>query len=470
MNKKSKVKQGFRLTLLNGLFLSLSNLVFSQPGTDSGQAKLRFLLEMAEKNYPAIAVKEEEAEAAKNSVLLEENTWLPSLDASYQANYSTYNNITGMSYPGQLMPISGPPSTGNFNDPVPGSGASLLLNWEPLTFGQRSASIEYNQKLYEKRLGAVEDEVLRTKFKVAFLYLDMVAANELMKAYQKNIERNEFNLVQVSTLINSGLRPAVDSLKFRGELSRSNIELFKLQNQLETQKQQLQELLVLENLPDITPDSPFFVDLPNDPFENMDKDSRESPALRIARSGFEAEKARLKQINRSWAPRLEFWGTAYARGSGIRYDGEVNKAEGWSFSRYNYGMGLQLIFPVLDLTNVKLRSTRQEWITRSAESNLRYTKNALIHQENIALNDLNTSRRIAKEAPVEYRANESAYKAIQRRYNEGLIDYTELIQSQYDLLNSEAGLKNAYVDAWKALLNLAVIHGDINIFLNQLGE
>src|SRR3546814_7158155 len=105
------------------------------------------LLEMAAENYPAIAAKQAQAEAAKASISLEKNTLLPSLDAAYQANYSTYNNITGMHYPATLIPISGPPSSENNDDGVPGSAASLMLKWSPVTFGQRSASDRKSTRL-----------------------------------------------------------------------------------------------------------------------------------------------------------------------------------------------------------------------------------------------------------------------------------------------------------------------------------
>jgi outer membrane protein len=376
-----------------------------------------------------------------------------------------------MNYPGQLIPISGAPSTENIYDPVPGSAASLLLRWTPITFGRRSAFVEYNRKLYDKLLAAVDDEVLRTKSRVILLYLEIAATNELIKSYDKNIERNEFNLFQVATLVNSGLRPAVDSLKFMGELSKSSIELYHLRNILESQKQLLFELLVSEDLnDDLYIDSSFFYNLPVVRIAQMEPDSAENPSLKMARMDFEAEQKKLKAISRSWLPRLEFWGTTYARGSGISYDETVNKADGWSFNRYNYGAGLQIVFPLIDLANVKLRSSHQEWITRASESNLRQTQIVLTRQENIARNDLETALQIAAEVPVEYRANETAFSAFQRRYNEGLIDYTELIQAQYDLLNAEVRMKNVYLMAWQALLKLAVVKGDINFFLNQIPD
>ncbi|MGC9354713.1 MAG: efflux RND transporter permease subunit, partial [Mariniphaga sp.] len=188
------------------LFLS-----FLWLGPAYGQSDLIPLLELAEENYPLIAARQAEAEAAQANVAIEKSTLLPSLDAAYQANYSTYNNITGMSYPGQLLPISGPPTAENFNNPVPGSAVSLLLKWAPFTFGQRTASVEYNRKLYEKQLAGLEDEVLRLKFRVAFIYLEIASTKELIEVYRKNIERNEFD--QSGYVINS-----LKNLLFEGGL------------------------------------------------------------------------------------------------------------------------------------------------------------------------------------------------------------------------------------------------------------
>jgi len=60
-----------------------------------------------------------------------------------------------------------------------------LVKWEPVTFVQRNSAIEYNRKLYEKQLAGIEDEVLRLKFRVAFIYLEMAATGELIKVFQK---------------------------------------------------------------------------------------------------------------------------------------------------------------------------------------------------------------------------------------------------------------------------------------------
>lgn len=96
----------------NTLLITCSCLFI--PFIGEAQNDLKALLEIAEKNYPTIAAKKAEAEARLANIRLEKNTLMPSLDAAYQANYATYNNITGMNLPGQLIPISGPPSDDNY--------------------------------------------------------------------------------------------------------------------------------------------------------------------------------------------------------------------------------------------------------------------------------------------------------------------------------------------------------------------
>lgn len=471
MRKERPYTTNSRTETINLLMLIAFLLSFSAA---SGQTDLTPLLKMAEQNYPSIAAEQAQAEASQNQLALEKNTFLPSLDATYEANYATFNNITGMNFPGTTVPISGPPSPENYSDMVPGSGAGLVLRWSPITFGQRSAAIEYYRNVYEQQLAGVEDEILQVKFRVAFLYLDIVGTQELIKAYEKNIERNAFNVKQVSTLVTAGLRPGVDSLKFRGELSKASTELYGLQNLLQTQIQELMELLATEDLQDFAPTSFLFENLPT-PVVSSSSDTIQNPLLTIAQYAVAAQEAQLRQAKRSWLPRIELWGTAYARGSGVRYNGDgtdtgpiLTPAEGWQFSRYNQGIGAQVVFPILGLANINLQNRQQKALLESSQNVLSQTQLNLKKQENIALGDLTTALRVAEEVPTEYEASQRAYRALQTRYTTGLVDYTEIILAQYDLLNAEARLKNAYVNAWKSLLKLAVVNGDMTIFLNQV--
>lgn len=434
----------------------------------SGQSGLVALLDLAGSNYPGIAARMARADALKEQVSLGKNTILPALDVAWQVNYATFNNITGMSYPGLIMPISGPPVAENQYDAVPGSAAALVLKWSPLTFGQRAAMIDHSRHLYEKQMSEVEIETLRVKYLVASLYLDISAVNELTEVYLKNISRTEFNLKQIGALVQAGIRPAVDSLQLKGDLARAKSELYQVENHLSRLKFELQELLA-GGIPDEHDGSDFFyTHLPSLPFDQVSAGQLANPSLMTARQELESQKSLLRQVALSWTPRIDFWGTTNARGSGVGTGGSIDKSAGWSFSRYNYGVGVQVAFPVFELANLRMKTRFQEAMVRSSESQLEQTVLSLDRQENQAYGELSTALKVAGEVPLEYEYNEMAYQAIQHRYSSGLTDYSVFIKAQYDLLHSETKLRIAYMESWKSLLKLAFVKGNMDIFLNQI--
>ncbi|MBI3481564.1 MAG: TolC family protein, partial [Bacteroidetes bacterium] len=151
------------------------------------------LLKRAETNYPLLKAKKFDVQARKDMVSYTKSSALPSLDAAYQLNYATYNNITGMATGQNFVAISGPPSATNNYNGVFGSVGGLLLNWEPFTFGQRKAKIE-SAKAYQIYQEADESqEIFQHQIRTANAYLDVVLTNELVKVYSKNLERAEDN-------------------------------------------------------------------------------------------------------------------------------------------------------------------------------------------------------------------------------------------------------------------------------------
>src|SRR5688572_26993967 len=98
----------------------LSALLISNCALSQGQT-LPELLKQAEANYPLLKAKGFEVQARKDQVAFTKSTALPSLDAAYQLNYATYNNITGMAVGQGFVPISGPPSSDNTYNAVFGS-------------------------------------------------------------------------------------------------------------------------------------------------------------------------------------------------------------------------------------------------------------------------------------------------------------------------------------------------------------
>ena len=448
-------------------YLLLILLVFtyfpSNAQTQNNQS-LQQLLQLAETKYPLLKSKIQSVQAAQKTVDVSKNTKLPSLDAAYQLNYATYNNITGMAYPQFLIPISGPPSSNNTFSGVFGSAASLLLNWQPITFGQREAQIAYSQTGVKYAMADAANELLQHKVKVANAYLDALTYVELIKVYEENIVRANTNLSIAKTLVISGIKPGVDTALFSAELSKAKIDL------LNIKKNAAQAVITLSQLSAITEtisiaDSSYFTKLPAN---IIGSDTSKNPLLSLYNTSIELGKAKRKSIAKTTSPTLGVWATTYARGSGINYNGTVKVLDGLGLQRFNYGAGVQLSIPLLQSLKIKPQLQQQDFLIKADEEKLNELTLQLNKQLQTADTTLVYAIAVAKESPVLVNAATYAYNAMQSRYNSGLTNYADLIQAQYNLLKAATDYKTSYMAVWKTLLYKAAVKGDINLFLNQV--
>jgi outer membrane protein TolC len=137
-------------------------------------------------------------------------------------------------------------------------------------------------------------------------------------------------------------------------------------------------------------------------------------------------------------------------------------------SRFNYGAGLQLVFPIMKYGEVKKQLQQQQLLSKAAQEKIEDSKQALTTQQNIAATTFSSSIAIASQTQQQLKTGQYAFKAMQTRYNTGLASFPDLIQAQYNLLKAELDVKTAYWDAWKGLLLQAAVKGDEHIFLNEI--
>jgi outer membrane protein len=309
------------------------------------QSQLKELLEISTANYPELQAKRLETAAAQSQVRYERSDFLPSLDGSYQMVYSTNNNITGMFFPGQVLPISGPPVLENSFDFVFGSAASLLMNWSPFTFGKRESKIQtakFGQELaqHQEALSILEHQVRFTE-----AYLNYWGATSIARAAEKNRDRFASNLSLSKTLVDNGLRPGVDSAQFRSLLVKSKIDYLQAEKIAESMMARVRELLG-EDQKEIKSDSELNRLVPI----QADEPSGNHPLLLRSRTQTLLATSQKTELNRSLLPDLNLWGTAFARGSAILFEGGFNNpTDGLAFSKYNYGVGFQVAVPSCNL-------------------------------------------------------------------------------------------------------------------------
>src|SRR5258708_1145138 len=201
------------------IFISVTFIALTQAGSAQKHSlSVKEVLNRVPSGQPQLQAYQEQTKAAGYTIDLAKNTFVPNLTAGYQAGYATYNNITGMSYSGLMMPITGPPSANNTYDPVPGTALSALLQWTPFTFGQRQADIKKATSQFNLARTPYDNALLRQQYAGIATYLDLVYLQKLQGSQQPNIHRTLVDLQQSPVLTQERLPPPLHTLPLHSQL------------------------------------------------------------------------------------------------------------------------------------------------------------------------------------------------------------------------------------------------------------
>jgi len=447
------------------LLLSFCQLCYTQILPDT-LVHLSDVLQMADQRYPLLKSKRLEVQASQKNTEVVKYSRVPTIDANYQANISTANNLTGQYYPYGILSMTGPPSLSNIYTPATGSAASLLLNWQAITFGMRDAQINSSVALTSAKTAGLKQDIFDQNIILTSIYLDLLLAYDVVQVSEHNLERVKENLRQSVELTNSGIKPGVDSALFLSEVSKAKIELLNARKVLETEQWTLAQFLLIHSLP-VPADTSFLHHLPNSSFP-VDNNFANHPAVQFAERQLEYDRSKEDVLKKSYLPKLSLWGTAFGRGSGFETNGEIKTWDGMGLIRYNYGAGLQLSFPIMKYGEVKKQLSEQNLLSQASQERVANTENNLYYQQQMNITAFNSSVAVARESEQQLASAQYAFEAMDTRYTTGLVNFSDLIQAQYNLLKAELDLKHAYWDAWKGLLLQAAVKGDENIFLQQI--
>jgi outer membrane protein TolC len=457
-------KQQIKLRWLFLLILMGSNYLPSAAQTV--ELSIRETLQRVEQQLPLLESYRQQAAATKENGAIVRNSLVPDLNIGYQANIATFNNITGMNYPGFLLPISGPPSLGNDWNFIPGSAAGALLKWNPITFGQRQAALEKASAQFKLANANYNEQLFHQQYLAIQHYLEAIYLQKTLRIARAVVDRLKLNLSYSLVLTQTGLKAGIDSAQFQAAILQAEIE------ELQTEKNYLEKLTELSRLTGLetTISSLVLTDtIPGISLQALEPvEHQQHPLFKALQSQKAITAAGLKEQKKAWLPQLDIWGNLYARGSGVDATGVVDKGAGWQFSRTNAGVGLQLSFSILQFSKINIRKKQFEFLLKSDEARLsqaqldisKQTEQAMMHyQKNVA---------IAAKTPKQLRIANEVYEGLKISYEAGLIDYTRLYQAQYELIRAELSNANAQMQVWSSLLSIAIAKGNLSLFLDSL--
>jgi outer membrane protein TolC len=458
-------QSGFRTNLAVFLIPFILIIVPGISNAQSAKLSIKETMDKVQHNLPQLEAYRQQAAATKENISLAKNSLVPDLTAGYQVNVASYNNITGMSYPGFLLPISGPPSASNKMDFVPGTALGALVKWNPFTFGQRNAAIEMAAAQYKQANASYNEQSFQYQYTAVNLYLEILYLKQVLRISSAVADRYKVSLEQSLVLAKNGLKPGIDTAQFQSVIVQTEIDY------LQTEKTYLQKLEELTRLTGMdVPENVVLTDSVLKPSLSIQDSSafNNHPWLLNLEAQRNITSAGLKEIQHAWMPQLDIWGNVYARGSGVDAHGIVNKADGWGLSRTNAGIGLQLSFPVLQFSKVNIRKKQYQSLLKSDEARLAQARLDISKQIESASLQYRQDAKIAAKTPLQLKIATDVYEGLKLSYEAGLIDYTRLYQSQYELTKAEFSNAAAQLQLWRSVLSIAIAKGNLALFTEQL--
>src|SRR5689334_817867 len=155
-----------------GLFLASTIVARAQAPLTLADA-----MDYAADHYPTVRAAIEQVNASAAGVDIARSAYLPRLDAVWQTNRATANNIFGQLLPQSVIPsMSGPVLASSSTSSVWGSAAGALFSWEPFDFGLRRATVDAADAALARARAGETLTRLDVQSVVASAYLAVVAA------------------------------------------------------------------------------------------------------------------------------------------------------------------------------------------------------------------------------------------------------------------------------------------------------
>lgn len=467
------------------LLLILTSFWFSpgsaQPGTPPSTVNnpltLPKALELARTNYPSLRGKQASIRAVEADAQALNLALLPQAGIQAQTLNATSNQVRGayVSNGGLLLPISGVRTDGFRNQAAWTSGASMVVDWEAVTFGRRQARRDQARLTVEQAQADYEGELFTHQVRVCDAYLLALNAQKSVVLQTANLQRTQElqRIIRAST--EGGLRPGIDSSVANAEAARARLQVLESRQLAQQQVLRLTELIGQPN-PTVQLDSMvFYNQLPLFPTTPGNNPSLH-PQLRVFQKSIELGRANETLLKAATLPSVSVFGSLQGRGSGIseqaQADGtfriDPSLGAGLPLRSFNYIVGVTAIWRPTDLWRTRyVLSAQRERINVSQQVYDQQALSIQVADQNAVL-QLELAQARAGQAPLQLDAARQAYVQSQARYESGLDNIQALTQTSALLNRAEVDQALVTNSVWRALLLRAATAGDLDAFLQQL--
>ncbi|WP_109608432.1 TolC family protein [Mucilaginibacter oryzae] len=431
--------------------------------------------QMALANYASIKSKANQLNASKAYLKETKTEYLPDVNFSAQQDYGTVNGQNGPSYGyrGLSVSSSGPAlAKQNWNAAF---GALYLTNvsWDFFAFGRSKQRIGVQKTIVSRDETDLAQEQFQHQVRVAATYLNLLAAQQLAKAQQDNLNRAKQLQTVVVARVKNGLNPGVDSSLANAEVSNAKIALTNAQQTVQDQSNQLSIYLGIPPQ-EFLLDSAFITKQPNNLEALSSVAASDHPTLKFYQNRINVSDQQAKYLRTFAMPTFSLFGVYQGRGSGFNSDYAVNQdsytgsyGAGVDPTRFNYLFGIGVVWNFTSVFRTHYQVQSQKFTSQQYKNDYELVDKQLKAQQSLAETRIANALKNANEVPVEVSAANNAYIQKYTLYKNGLSNIVDFTQALYTLNRAEIDKYIALNNVWQALLYKSASTGDFGLFINN---
>jgi outer membrane protein TolC len=424
-------------------------------------------LQYAVDHYPTVRAAFEQVSASTAGVSVAKAAYFPRLDALWQSNRGTVNNIFGQVLPQSVIPaMSGPVLDSASGGSVWGSATGALFSWEPFDFGLRDAGVANAQAAVARARAGEALTRLDVETAVGTTFLSIVAFQRAVEALQADVSRRDQLSRAVHALVDNQLRPGAEASRSDAERAAAQTRLIQAQQNVTLGRIALARVLGVTAGP-VTIDASTLMDrLPDTPSTTTVPAMH--PFAQVRQASVDIARAQEQVLSRTDLPRVYFQSSLFGRGSGANPNGQLDGSlSGLGLDRANWAAGVQIVFPnIFDFESLHARKAAAAASARAEAALFDEAMLTVTSQQQAAAAMVQAARAIAANTPVQLAAAQQSESQARARYQAGLASIVEVADAQSLLVEAEVQDQLARIDVWRALLAQAAAQGTLAPFVS----
>jgi outer membrane protein TolC len=431
--------------------------------------------QLALANYGTIKAKANQLNASKAFLTETKTEQLPDVNLSAQQDYGTTNGQNGplYGYRGFSVASSGPAlAKQNWNSAF-GSLYLANVSWDFFSFGKAREKVQVQKTTVSLDETDLVQEQFQHQVRVASTYLNLLAAQQLTKAAEDNLQRAIDLQTVVVARVKNGLNAGVDSSQANAEVSNARILLT---NSRQTVQDQSNQLAIYLGIPhqEFLLDSAFITKPPANADPQSTINNENHPLLKFYQNRINVSDELAKYYKTFSYPTFSFFGTYQGRGSGFKADYGSNLNDysssygaGADPTRFNYLVGIGMIWNITNPLRVHYQVKSQKYTSAQFKDEYDLVSQQLIAQQALAETRISNALKNYNEVPEEVKAASDAYHQKYALYKNGLANIVDFTQALFVLNRAEVDRDIAQNNVWQAILFKAAATGDFGIFINN---